>query len=506
VIREPAPEEERPSLIGKASRGWTAIAYSMMLAGTVVLFFLIRTYGDQLTAPPLPEVTRNGTAAPPSDLLAQVLLALAVITICARLVGRAFEKTLRQPPVMGEIVAGIMLGPSVLGAISPDAYAFLMPPAASSHLAIVAKIGVVLFMFLVGLELDGRLVRGHVHTTLAISHASIIAPFILGVTLALALYPAYSHRGISFTVFSLFIGVSMSVTAFPVLARILTDRRLQSTPLGVTAIACAAVDDATAWCLLAFVSGVATAKMAGVAWTLFLVGLYVMIMFLAVRPLARWLARREETRSGPVSLTVLAIVFSVMLLSAVATESIGIHALFGAFLCGVLIPHDGRLAEQIRSRAEDLVVVLLLPIFFAFTGMRTQIGLLSSASDWLFCGLIIVVATMGKFGGSFAAAKLSGLGWRESSAIGILMNTRGLMELIVLNVGLDMGVLSPTLFAMLVIMALVTTFSTTPLLNLVVYESGLADAPSRARVRRTPRARAGDVDEPAALVVDIRDR
>jgi Kef-type K+ transport system membrane component KefB len=246
--------------------------------------------------------------------------------------------------------------------------------------------------------------------------------------------------------------------------------------------------------------------MAGVAWTLFLVGLYVTIMFLAVRPLARWLARREETRSGPVSLTVLAIVFGVMLLSAVATESIGIHALFGAFLCGAVIPHDGRLAEQIRSRAEDLVVVLLLPIFFAFTGMRTQIGLLSSASDWLFCGLIIAVATMGKFGGSFAAAKLSGLGWRESSAIGILMNTRGLMELIVLNVGLDMGVLSPTLFAMLVIMALVTTFSTTPLLNVIVHERGLADAPSGARGRRKPRARTGNAGDPAALVVDVRDR
>jgi Kef-type K+ transport system membrane component KefB len=188
---------------------------------------------------------------------------------------------------------------------------------------------------------------------------------------------------------------------------------------------------------------------------------------------------------------VLAVVFGAMLLSAVATESIGIHALFGAFLFGAVIPHDGRLAKQIRSRAEDLVVVLLLPIFFAFTGMRTQVGLLSSASDWLFCALIIVVATLGKFGGSFAAAKLSGLGWRESSAIGILMNTRGLMELVVLDVGLDMGVLSPTLFAMLVIMALVTTFSTTPLLNLIVREQGLGNAPSTVAAHRTLRARTG---------------
>jgi Kef-type K+ transport system membrane component KefB len=473
--------EERTSLIGQASRVRTAVGYVVMLVVTVGLFFLVRSQGELLTAPPLPEVTRSETTAAHSSLLAQVLLALAVIAILARLVGRAFEKYLKQPPVMGEIVAGIMLGPSVLGAISHEAYTFVLPQAAAPHLGIVAKIGVVLFMFLVGLELDGKLLRGSSHTTLAISHASIIAPFILGATLALALYPVYSHRGVSFTVFALFIGVSMSVTAFPVLARILTDRRMQGTPLGVTAIACAAVDDATAWCLLAFVSGVAMAQMDGVLWTLALVGVYVLVMFVVVRPAARWLADREEKKTGPVSLTVLALVFGMMLFSAVATEAIGIHALFGAFLCGALIPHDGRLAEQIRSRSEDLVVVLLLPIFFAFTGMRTQIGLLSSASDWLFTGLIILVATLGKFGGSFAAAKLSGLSVRESSAIGILMNTRGLMELIVLNVGLDMGVLSPTLFAMLVIMALVTTFSTTPVLNLIVRgQRDLAPGPAAA--------------------------
>jgi Kef-type K+ transport system membrane component KefB len=459
--------EERKSLIPKTSRLWTLVGYAVMLVVTIGLYFVIRSQGDHLSAPPLAEVTRAEGHSPHSYLLAQVLLALAVIAILARLVGRGFEKYLKQPPVMGEIVAGIMLGPSVLGAISHDAYTFVLPPDAAPHLGIVAKIGVVLFMFLVGLELDAKLIRGSSHTTLAISHASITVPFILGATLALALYPIYSHSGTSFTVFSLFLGVSMSVTAFPVLARILTDRKMQSTPLGVTALACAAVDDASAWILLAFVSGVATAQMEGVALTIGLVLVYVAVMFFAVRPAAHWLAAREERQKGPVSLTVLAAVFGMMLLSAVATESIGIHALFGAFLCGAIIPHDGRLAEQIRARSEDLVVVLLLPIFFAFTGMRTQIGLLSGLDDWLFCGLIILVATLGKFGGSFAAAKISGMGWRESSAIGVLMNTRGLMELIVLNVGLDMGVLSPTLFAMLVIMALVTTFSTTPVLNLL---------------------------------------
>jgi Kef-type K+ transport system membrane component KefB len=436
-----------------------------MLGVAGVAFAVIRSHGETLVAPPAPSIAATSAVATHSSVLAQVLLAVAVIVLAARLVGAAFERWLSQPPVMGEIFAGIVLGPSVLGAISSDAYAFLLPQAAAPHLGIVAKIGVVLFMFLVGLELDPKLLRGTTHATLAISHASIVAPFLLGATLALGIYPLYSHQGITFTVFALFLGVSMSVTAFPVLARILTDRRLLGTPLGATALACAAVDDATAWCLLALVSGVATAQIGGAATTIALVAGFVAVIALVARPIVGWLAAREEKDSGPVSPTVLAVVLAMLLLSAVATETIGIHALFGAFLFGAVIPHDGRLAEHLRTRMEDLVVVLLLPIFFAFTGMRTQIGLLSSVQDWAICGAVILVATLGKLGGTWVAARLSGLGWRESAALGILMNTRGLMELIVLNVGLDMGVISERVFAMLVLMALVTTFSTTPVLN-----------------------------------------
>ena len=471
-------EQARPLFTG-ASRGRTIAGYSAMTAVVIGMLFWIRSLGERMSPPDTGAATAAAAAASGNDhVLAEVLLALAVIAIMARLMGRAVEKYLKQPPVMGEILAGIMLGPSVLGAISSGAYAFLMPQEAAPYLGIVAKIGVVLFMFLVGLQLDASPLRSHSHSTLAISHASILAPFTLGAALALILYPIYATGSTSFTVFSLFLGVSMSITAFPVLARILTDRRIQNTPLGVTAIACAAVDDATAWCLLAFVSGVATAQLGSAVTTFGLAAVYVVVMYVAVRPLARRLAAREERTTGPVSSTVLAIVVGLMLLSAVATESIGIHALFGAFLFGALIPHDGRLAEQLRARMEDIVVVLLLPIFFAFTGMRTQIGLLATPMDWLFCGVIILVATAGKFGGSFVAGRLSGLGWRQSSAIGVLMNTRGLMELIVLNVGLDMGVLSPTLFAMLVIMALVTTFSTTPALQLIMGRHGLAEARS----------------------------
>jgi Kef-type K+ transport system membrane component KefB len=479
------PGEPR-TLIATTSRARTAVGYLAMVALTIGLFLLVRERGETLVAPAAPPGAEPPGTAAHSTVLASVLLAIAVITVFARVVGSLFERYLKQPPVMGEIVAGIVLGPSVLGWISTDAYHFLLPTEAAPHLGVVAKIGVVLFMFLVGLELDPKLLRGTQHATLAISHASILAPFLLGATLALGIYPLYSHSGVSFTVFSLFLGVSMSVTAFPVLARILTDRRMQSSPLGATALACAAVDDATAWCLLAFVSGVATAQVGSAAWSVGLVLVYVAFMYVAVRPLAKWLAAREEAKNRPVSLTVLALVFGMLLLSAVATESIGIHALFGAFLFGAVIPHDGRLAEQLRSRLEDVVVVLLLPIFFAFTGMRTELGLVSGATDWAVCGVVILVATLGKFGGSTVAARMAGMGWRDSSALGILMNTRGLMELIVLDVGLDMGVLSPTLFTMLVIMALVTTFATTPLLNLLMRgnRGSLAPAPLSDAVRR----------------------
>jgi Kef-type K+ transport system membrane component KefB len=458
-------DDGRPSLLGNARRaGPTILAYVAVIGLAIGLYLgLVRHAGDDLVAPHLETDGGVIAHASHSSLLWHVLLALAVIVVCARGLGVFFERVLKQPPVMGEIVAGLLLGPSALGAISPDAAQFILPTEVAPYLGIVAKIGVVLFMFLVGLELDARLLRGSSHATMAISHASIVAPFFFGTVLALALYPRYSNDAVSFTTFSLFVGVSMSITAFPVLARILSDRRIQHTPLGVTAIACAAVDDVTAWCLLALVSGVASAELDGTLVTFGAVAVYLALMFAVARPLLAKLAAREEKKTGPVSLDVLAIVFASLLLSAVATESMGIHALFGAFLVGALLPHEGRLANEVRHRLEDVVVVLLLPVFFAFTGMRTHIGLVSTGDDWLMVGAIIAVATLGKFGGTLAAARFSGLGWRESSGLGILMNTRGLMELIVLNVGLDMHVLSPTLFAMMVLMALATTFATSPI-------------------------------------------
>jgi Kef-type K+ transport system membrane component KefB len=279
------------------------------------------------------------------------------------------------------------------------------------------------------------------------------------------MHPALSLPDVSFTIFALFLGAAMSVTAFPVLARILTDRKMTRTRLGVIAITCAAVDDASAWCLLAFVVGVAKARVDEAALTAGLTVGYIALMFLVVRPLVhRWCKWLGDTSPSP---EVLAIVFVAVLTSALITEWIGVHAIFGAFLVGAIFPHDSAIAHDITKKLENLVTVLLLPAFFAYTGMRTQIGLISGWENWLWCGSIIAVATAGKFGGSFAAAKLTGLSTRDSASLGVLMNTRGLMELIVLNIGLSLNIISPTVFAMMVIMAIVTTMATTPILQLI---------------------------------------
>jgi Kef-type K+ transport system membrane component KefB len=269
---------------------------------------------------------------------------------------------------------------------------------------------------------------------------------------------------VAFTPFALFLGVAMSITAFPVLARILTDRGMQKSPTGVLALACAAAGDVTAWCLLAFVVAVTRAEPGKTIYVLVLTAAYILFVLFVARPGVLWLIRRQE-REGRTTRGMFAAVCSALLVAAFATEWIGIHALFGAFLLGAVLAHDSGLARDLRAKCEDLVLVLLLPVFFAFTGLRTQIGLIGVGREWLVCVAIIAVASVGKFGGSFVAGRLSGVEWREAASLGVLMNTRGLMELIVLNVGLDLGVLSPRLFAMFVVMALVTTLATAPILE-----------------------------------------
>jgi Kef-type K+ transport system membrane component KefB len=442
------------------------LGYPLMIGGAIGLFLLVRAAGSALVAPPPASPTAAPGAAPASaDVLLHVLLALVVVIVAARVCG-ALCKRIHQPPVIGEVIAGILLGPSLLGRVAPSATSYLLPPAVAPFLSIIAQIGVILFMFLVGLELDTGQLKHRTHATVAISHASIIVPFVLGSTLSLWLYPKLSTSDVPFTVFALFLGVSLSVTAFPVLARILTDRGIHKTRMGIISLTCAAVDDITAWCLLAFLVAVANARVAGAAVTFGLTGLYLGFMLIVARPLVTCAVRAQELRKS-VSQSAIAVVVVGLLLSTLATEASGIHAIFGAFLLGAIIPHDSRLARDLTHKLEDLVVVLFLPAFFAFTGMRTQIGLVHGASQWILCGVILATASIGKFGGSFVAARITGLGSRDAASLGILMNTRGLMELIVLNLGLDLHILSPLLFAMLVLMAVVTTFATTPILHLL---------------------------------------
>lgn len=452
-----------PEATSHIPRARITIFYAAIVLITIFAFLAIRSLGRDHPAATLPSVP-SPEAPARMEVLPRVLLALATVIVVSRILGFLFRK-LNQPRVIGEVLAGILLGPSLLGRVAPDVANYLLPSQVAPFLNILAQVGVVLFMFLVGLELDSALLRTRTHAALAISHASIVAPFLLGCASALLFYPRLAGPAATFDTFSLFLGVSMAVTAFPVLARILTERGLASTRLGSIAISCAAIDDVTAWCLLAYLVASAQAGSGNVILTIALTGVYVIFMLFVVRKIVKRFACFQgdrELRQGMFAIALVAV-----LASALTTEMIGIHALFGAFLLGAIVPHDSNLARQIRSKTEDLVLVLLLPAFFAFTGMRTQIGLVDGIENWLACGFIILIATAGKFGGSFVAGKISGLTTRDAAAIGILMNTRGLMELIVLNVGLDLRIISPTLFAILVIMAVVTTFATTPLLTLL---------------------------------------
>ena len=369
-----------------------------------------------------------------------------------------------QPAVIGEVVGGIMLGPSLLGHLSPALHAQLLPASIAPFLSVYAQLGVILYLFLVGLELDLGVMRKSGHATLAISHASIIVPFLLGSGLALALYPVLSTSDVPFTVFALFTGVSLSVTAFPVLARILTDLKISKSRMGVVALTCAAIDDVTAWCLLALVVSIAQARTTDAIRTVLLTLAFLFVVLQVIAPLVRRFMPTLD-RSPDLTRTALSVVLIAMLASAMATEYIGIHGFFGAFLFGAIIPHGSRIATELNRRLDDFVAVLFLPVFFAYTGTRTQIGLVNGLEDWLLCGVIIAMACLGKFGGTIVASRLSGLNWRDSAALGMLMNTRGLVQLIVLNMGLDLGVISAKLFTMLVIMALVTTLMATPILQ-----------------------------------------
>ena len=454
------------SPLSRAGRTKVYAFYGGMVVVAVIAFLAIRSIGEGLGAP------SGGGAGVPLEAgqsintLFHALLALAVIVVTARVAGWLFG-LVGQPAVIGEVVGGIMLGPSLLGQISPALHAQILPASVTPFLSVYAQLGVILYLFLVGLDLDLSVLRKSGHATLAISHASIIAPFLIGSVLALGLYPILSTSDVPFTVFALFTGVSLSVTAFPVLARILTDLKISRSRMGVVALTCAAIDDVTAWCLLALVVSIVQARSADAVRTVLLTVAFLFVVLQVAAPLVRRVIPRLD-RSPDLTRAALSVVLIAMLASAMTTEYIGIHGFFGAFLFGAILPHGSRIATELNRRLDDFVAVLFLPVFFAYTGARTEIGLVSGVQDWLICGVIIAMACLGKFGGTLAASRLSGLNWRDSAALGILMNTRGLVQLIVLNMGLDLGVITPKLFTMLVMMALVTTVMTTPILQILL--------------------------------------
>jgi Kef-type K+ transport system membrane component KefB/nucleotide-binding universal stress UspA family protein len=417
-------------------------------------------------------------------LLLLLTIQAGVIIGVSRLLGVLFRRY-RQPQVIGEVVAGILLGPSLLGWAAPEVSAALFPHESLPFLKIVAEVGIVFFMFLIGLELNPLLLRNRGRAAAVISGTSIFVPFVLGATTAVVLYRHLAVPDVSRLAFAAFLGAAMAITAFPVLARILIERDMLHSPLGALTLTCAAVDDIAGWCLLSCIAAFGHAR--GGLHVITILGwlaVFLVVLLGAVRPLVRRLAALYESR-GSVSQNMLATIFVLLLASALATQWIGIHAIFGAFVLGAVMPKDGGFVRDLSEKIEDFTTVFFLPIYFAYTGLRTEVTLLDTPAAWLMCAALIAVAVAGKFGGSVIAARAVGLEWRESAALGALVNTRGLMELIILNLGFDLGLITPTVFAMMVLMAVLTTMMTAPALaridphghlqsTVVIPESGVA--------------------------------
>ena len=456
--------------------------YIIIVAGLGFVIYWITKQGNVLQSPTLTAQqmqTAKDTAAVSdfqvftdsfkhnlSEPLTVLLLQIIVIIAFARLFGFLFKK-MGQPAVIGEIVAGIILGPSVIGAYFPEINHFLFPAASLVTLSFLSQIGLILFMFIIGMELDLKAIGKQAYGAVIISHASIIIPYTLGMGLAYYIYRDYAPAGITFLSFALFMGIAMSITAFPVLARILQEKGLIRSKLGAMALTCAAADDLTAWCILAAVIAlVKSGSSISVLYTIGLAIVYVLVMLKLVRPFLERLSNvydNKEKKRTPI----IALLFVILIVSSYITSVIGIHALFGAFIAGVIMPSSFSFRKIVIDKIEDVSIILLLPLFFVITGLRTQIGLINEGHLWVTFGWILLVAVAGKFGGSALAARMVGQSWKDSLSIGVLMNTRGLMQLIVLNIGYDLGILSPEIFAMMVLMALVTTFMTGPALDLI---------------------------------------
>jgi Kef-type K+ transport system membrane component KefB len=401
----------------------------------------------------------------PSEAFGHILFAIAVVVIAARLVGLLVRR-LGQPQVMGEIVAGIVLGPSVLGAISGDAQDWLFPSGILPTLNVLAQLGLIFFMFLVGLELDPALMRGRGRTVGYVLPLSLALPFCLGVAIGVGVHGTLAP-GIEASSFALFLGTALAITAFPVLARLLAERNLTRTPVGAISLTCAAIEDVCAWLILAVV--VALVKASGpedTLLTLLYTALFAAGMLLLVRPALAWVVARWH-RGPTLGAGLLTLLLAGVLLSAYATDRIGIHSIFGAFLFGVILPRRSELVEEVTLKLEDFTLLLFLPIFFAITGLQTELGTIDSATVAGIALLVLAAAVAGKFVAGLGGGLLSGMPGRDATVLGLLLNTRGLTELVIISIGKDLGVVPDSLFAILVVMALVTTFMAAPLISLV---------------------------------------
>lgn len=433
----------------------------------------------------------DGPLIPANFDIASILVQLALIIVVARLAGYAAGRV-GIPPVVGEIAAGVLLGPSLLGMeLSAD----IFPLDTRPLLTLLANIGLVLFMFVVGLELDVSLVKGRGRVAGSVSVASIILPFSMGIGLATFL-DDLRPADADFWPFALFMGAAMSITAFPVLARILTDRRMHRTETGGLALACAATDDVLAWTLLAVVIGIAGGEGDGPGWLVFLAIPFALVAIFVVRP-ALTVLTKMYLKAGELTPTILSIVLVGLVLFAAATEYLHVHYIFGAFLFGAVMPHEqaAALRHEILVRLEQISVLLLLPVFFLVSGLKVNIQGLG-VENILPLIAILAVAIVGKYVGAYLGARSAGVPHWQANALGILMNTRGLTELIILNVGLELGLLSQDLFTMMVIMALVTTVMTGPLLKFAY-----PDRRVNRDIAEAERAALGDAAADRVLVI-----
>lgn len=449
--------------------------YIFSLLFFAIVVFLVLYFGQQynhpkfqLSSDDVSKINVPNTVHVKQHSLALLLAQILLIVVVAKCLGWLFKK-IKQPAVIGEMLAGILLGPTFFGHYFPSVSAVLFPLTSIPHLQMLSQIGLVFFMFIIGMEVDFKVLKSQAKDAIIISHASIIFPFGIGLTLALALYDNYAAANIDFISFSLFVAVAMSITAFPVLASILKEKKLHHTPIGNLVLICAAADDITAWILLALV--IAIVKATSLIHILIVIAallLYLYIMLQLVRPFLYRLCNKYNN-GEQIPKSIIAIFLLVLITSAFITELIGVHALFGAFLAGIIMPDKLSFRKVFIEKVEDIATIILLPLFFVCTGLRTEIGLLNNAQHWIIAVLIILCAIIGKMLGAALTAKYIGKSWKDSLTIGVLMNTRGLMELVVLNMGYELGVLSKEIFSMLVLMALVTTIMTGPILNIVQY-------------------------------------